>query len=366
MPLSSKCGLLAGVVSTIALFSAGSAQIAPAQDPRAYLRVFRLSASQCSKLLRSSEQPRRPSWLSGRAKTGVGLVYASQPFADIVNISSVGAGGLTPAGQLTLGQNSVPVGLHVDAAKNLYVTISALFGSPAIPSVQVFPPGASQPSAVYKQGLAGPLDVAIDKHGTLYVADLEQHGGGACNARVGGSDGRIVVFAKGSMKPTATITDVPGCPQGIAVDASASLYVSYLYYPPSGLALSDVREYAYQSTKGTELNLNVPGGPQLGGLSVDTKGNLIISNVQDDATLGQLLTFAAGSKTPTSAIQYGGEGWHPHFFVRRGDRLFTSAFISENLTGTLAEFDYPSGRELLVQNPTLTSTPFLYGFAASP
>jgi hypothetical protein len=33
---------------------------------------------------------------------------------------------------------------------------------------------------------------------------------------------------------------------------------------------------------------------------------------------------------------------------------------------TIAEFEYPSGREVFVQNPALTSLPYAYGFAVSP
>lgn len=324
-----------------------------------------LMPAMCARLL-SATHTAHHSWNSSRSDET--LVYTSQPFSGIVAISALGPRGFKPSGTLALPSESVALGLTVDAAQNLYVAIATL--ASGTPSVEVFPRGATQPSKTYTDGLSAPVDVAVDHHGTLYVANLANAGGGGCE-QGSGPGGNVVEYASGSTTPTRIISDFPGCPNAVAVDAKANLYLTYTYYPSSGFVESDVIKYAYQSTKGKALNLQVPGGPQLGGIAVTTRGDLVVENVQDDATLNQILTFASGSKEPTSTIQYGGTGWGTafKFFALLGNRFYAPAYIAESLSyiaGTPAEFAYPSGRQLMVQDPARAAGPWSYGFAVSP
>ena len=307
-----------------------------------------------------------PSWNSSRS--GETLVYSSQPFFGIVAISVLGPKGFTPAGSLTLPSQSIPLGLTVDFAQNLYVAISTL--ESGTPSVEIFPPGATQPSKTYTDGLTAPVDVAVDRHGTLYVANLASAGGYGCEEG-SGPGGNVVEYASGSSSPTRVISGFPGCPQAVAVDSKSNLYLTYLYYPTSGFVQSDVIKYPYQSTQGKALNLKVPGGPQLGGIAVDARGDLVVQNLQADATLNQILTFARGSNKPSSTVQYGGSGWGTafKFFALHGKRLYAPAYIAQSfayILDTPAAFAYPSGRQLFVQNPASAPGPWSYGFAVSP
>jgi hypothetical protein len=354
-------------LASVALLSIGAVHASLRAAQSGCVFNLPLSATQCERLLESRRQTLVRSWSSSRRNQT--LVYASQTFSSAVTISALTAKGFKPVGELALPSGGAPLGLTVDDSQKLYVAISPL-GSSGTASVDVFPRGATKPSAVYTDGLSGPVDVAVDGHGTLYVANLAKPGGGGC-AQSSGPGGSIVEYAAGSMTPTRTINDFPGCPSAVAVDSNANLYLTYLYYPASGFAQSDVREYAYQSTHGKALHLHVPGGPALGGIAVTAAGDIVVENEQDDATLNQVLTFAHGSKKPLTRIQYGGAGWGTgfKFFALFGDRLFAPAYVVESfgyVVTTLAEFDYPSGREVFVQNPTLTSLPFAYGIAASP
>jgi hypothetical protein len=306
------------------------------------------------------------SWNSSRSQET--LVYSSQPFSGLVAISALGPKGFTPAGTLALPSQSVPLGLTVDSAQNLYVAIATL--TSGTPSVEVFARGATQPNATYTSGLTAPVDVAVDGHGTLYVANLASAGGGGCE-QGSGPGGNVVEYASGSSSPTRTITDFPGCPQAVAVDSKSNLYLTYIYYPASGFVESDVIKYAYQSTKGKALGLHVPGGPELGGIAVDSQADIIVQNVQADATLNQILTFLHGSKAPSNTIQYGGTGWGTafKFFALAGNRFYAPAYIAPSLgyiADTPAAFAYPSGRQLFVQNPATVAGPWSYGFAVSP
>src|SRR5262249_13170510 len=150
--------------------------------------------------------------------------------------------------------------------------------------------------------------------------------------------------------PTAVITDVPGCPNGVATDTSGNLYVSYYVYPNSGGLQSDVMKYAPGSTKGNALKLSVPGGALLWHPGIDANGDLAVTNIQADDTLAQILVFKNGSKTPTQTIQ-DGFGWQPIYFAIHGNRLFTGCFEQIPLGNEPAEFAYPSGREQFVMSP---------------
>ncbi len=336
----------------------------PSLYPRCVLNLP-LAPAMCARL-RNSTRPASRSWNSSRSNET--LVYTSQPFSGIVAISALDSRGFRAAGTLALPSQSVALGLTVDASQNLYVAISTL-GS-GTPSVEVFPRGATQPNKTYTDGLTSPVDVAVDHYGTLYVANLASAHGAGCSEG-SGPGGNVVEYASGSMTPTRTISGFPGCPNAVAVDAKANLYLTYTYYPSSGFVESDVIKYAYQSTKGKALNLQVPGGPQLGGIAVTQRGDLVVENDQDDATLNQILTFRGGSKKPTSSIQYGGTGWGTafKFFSLLGNALYAPAYIAQNLSfliATPAEFAYPSGHQLFAQNPANAAGPWSYGFAVSP
>jgi hypothetical protein len=354
------------LIAAIALMFVGATREAPQAIPGACAFNLSLSPAQCTRLLSTAHRAVGRSWAARSNQT---LLYVSQLVSSSVGIYAVGAKGFKTAGTLTLGSGSYPLGLTVDGSQNLYVAISTLGGS-GTPSVDVFPRGATQPSKVYTDGLTGPIDVAVDRHGTLYVANLANPGGGGCG-QSSGPGGSVVEYANGSSTPTATITDFPGCPNGVAVDSKSNLYLTYIYYPASGFVQSDVRKYAYQSTKGEELNLQVSGGPFMGGIAVTPKGDIVVENSQADATLNQILTFPSGSKTPSSTIQYGGVGWGTGFkyFALLGNRIFAPAYIAESLSfiaNTPAEFDYSSGRQRFAESPADTSAPISYGFAASP
>jgi hypothetical protein len=353
-------------IAALTLFSLGAAHEARHAAHAGCPFNLPLRAAQCERLLESGRETPARGWSSSREDQT--LVYASQTFSSAVAISSVTANGLKPVGELALGSGEYPLGLTVDASQNLYVAISPLGSGTA--SVDVFPRGATKPSQVYTSGLTGPVDVAVDHYGTLYVANLANPNGGGCD-QGSGPGGSVVEYAKGSTTPTRTITDFPGCPSAIAVDSDANLYLTNTYYLASSFTKSDVRKYAYQSTHGRSLHLHVRGGALFGGIAVTDKGDIVVENNQDDATLNQILTYARHSRRPTSTIQYGGDGWGDgfKFFALLGDRLFAPAYVMAGfgyVATTVAEFKYPSGREVLVQNPALTSLPFAYGFAVSP
>jgi DNA-binding beta-propeller fold protein YncE len=117
-----------------------------------------------------------------------------------------------------------------------------------------------QPIATFSTETGYPFAVAMDSHGTLYVAD-------GCN----GSD--VEEFAKGQTSNPAIITDGISDPSGLAIDASNTLYVSN--YPAA------ITVYAYgESTP--EETITGDGLIDPEGLAVDKGGNLYIADIGAD------------------------------------------------------------------------------------
>jgi sugar lactone lactonase YvrE len=106
-----------------------------------------------------------------------------------------------------------------------------------------------------------PYGMAMDKTGTLYVAD-----------NCGGND--VEEYAKGSTNLSATITDGISNPLGLAIDKNGTLYVSN--YPAS------ITEYPYGSTTPAQT---ITGGGLTNpfGLALDSSGNLYIADFGADA-----------------------------------------------------------------------------------
>jgi hypothetical protein len=116
-----------------------------------------------------------------------------------------------------------------------------------------------------------PYGMAMDKTGTLYVVD-----------NCSGND--VELYPKGSTKLKSTITDGISNPLGAAIDKNGTLYVSN--YPAS------ITEYAY----GTDTpSQTITGGGMIDpfGLALDKAGNLYIADFGAD----QVFELTAGSTT---------------------------------------------------------------------
>ena len=355
------------IIAALTLLSIGAGHGSPAlrTHPSCAFNLP-LNAAQCQRL-HAATGGAGASW--GSSGTSSTLLYTSEPFDAAVDIWTVSAKALKSSGRLELGAGAVPLGLAVDTAQNLYVAIGSL-GS-GTPSVAVFPRGATKPSKTYTQGLSEPEDVAVDAHGTLYVANLANALGGGCGQGTG-PGGNVIEYANGSMSPTRTIDDFIGCPEAIAVDLERQSLPDepvHIRRPASFRAMSP--SMRINRTHGKALGLQVPGRLISVGFKIASNGDIVVQNVQDDATLNQILTFPHGATKPSNTIQYPGTGWGTgfKFFALSGKRFHAPAYIVENFPDVVtrpAQFAYPSGRELLVQKTISSTEPFAYGMAVSP
>src|ERR1700722_12196972 len=143
-----------------------------------------------------------------------GVLYVANSHADPFPvhgwISEYLPGHTKPSLIIRKGIN-VPYGCAIDANDDLFVSNAVGI------NITEYKRGQTQPTVVLNQsnGLFAPAPIALDSSGNLYVIN---------NDFVGHAN--VQIFAPGAKQPTATITDGAWWPQGITVDAKGTLYIS--------------------------------------------------------------------------------------------------------------------------------------------
>ena len=130
------------------------------------------------------------------------------------------------------------------------------------------------PIAMIHVSTGCPYGVAIDKKGTIYVAD-----------NCGGND--VELYPKGSTTMKSSITDGISNPLGLAIGKNGTLFVSN--YPAS------ITEYAAGAST-PKLTITGEGLTNPFGLAVDKNGNLYIA----DSGAGAVFELPAGSSSITN------------------------------------------------------------------
>jgi sugar lactone lactonase YvrE len=262
-----------------------------------------------------------------------GLVFVSDLDSNAVwvcptNFGDIRQGFLAPTKQLQGVAN--PVQIALDRQGTIYVANSQTDASGA-GSVTEYPRGKLSPSRTLTAGLNTSTGVAVDAAGTVYVS----------NKFVGS----IEVFPKGKSVPSGTITANLTGPDGLAVDRMGDLFIA------DGSA-NDVLKLARGTKTPQSLHLKHLSRPV--GVAVDSHDNLYVSSLAGASS--NVAVYASGSTTPSRAFLvpgpiYGSEGTigEPVMLsIAPGDLLIASAFI------TLA----------LVQGEWFGYTPTVDGFAS--
>jgi 6-phosphogluconolactonase (cycloisomerase 2 family) len=254
---------------------------------------------------------------------GAPKLYVSDLVDSIIYVYSLG-NLAQPRRIITKGIMN-PQGLAVDYSRQLYVANQGTAND-----VTVYPPGKSKPSITYQsQYFSGPDAVAIGKDGTVYVSNY--------------SNGTVVEFPPGQQTPSLTITlpgttqSEPDGPQGLALDASNNLYVSYNGYFSGGY----VEKYPPGSTSGTDTGIALNN---VGGISIDNLGDIVLV----DRGNSVVDVFPPGSTTPSQTI---GGFYSPNqlAFVRG----FKKLVVTDEGAHQIDVVSYPAGT-LLNQSPTLS------------
>jgi SMP-30/Gluconolactonase/LRE-like region len=273
----SRLVLLAGalVVPVVAACASQSAttpsqapQSAPMQSVRADVR-FGLTPKQIE-----SADARRGNGYFPAAKHKATL-FISDIDSDAIRLFPAKKKNPKQNGSITTGID-LPVNVAVDLHGMLYVANN---GNSTVTEYSF---GATSPSVTLSGGgLVYPNGIAVDNNGTVYVTS---------GATVGSC--YVLVYPKGASTPSEQINGFD-LPVGLAIDKSGNLYV--------GDALQDVVwEVPNGSTTPTKLTLNGLDDPV--GLAIDPSNNLWVANNENSTVLGFHLGDSSAFATITSGL----------------------------------------------------------------
>ncbi len=184
-------------------------------------------------------------------------------------------------------------------AGSLYVTNSN------INSISIFSPNPANGSGPINliggsnTGLTNPQYIAFDSGKRAYVT----------NYNTGSSTGSVTVYASqatGSVLPLGTIsgpTTTLGQARGVTVDATGSIYVANVAFPPSltSSVLVFTAGSASNSAPARSLSGALTGLAFPTGIGLDASGNIYVAN-SGNASIEQFATTATGDVAPKKVI----------------------------------------------------------------
>ncbi|WP_329408199.1 serine/threonine-protein kinase PknD [Nocardia vinacea] len=176
------------------------------------------------------------------------------------------AGGYSPQTALPFTDVTLPTGVTVDTAGNVYITD---MGNDRVMKLAA---GASTPTPLPFTGLKNPQDVTVDTAGNVYVSDT--------------SNDRVMKLAAGGSAPTPL--PFPGLkdPHGVAVDSVGDVYVA-------DRGNDRVMKLTADGSALTTLPLMGLQGPD--SVAVDTAGNVYVTELGTE----HVTRLAAGASAPT-------------------------------------------------------------------
>ncbi|MFI6777310.1 serine/threonine-protein kinase PknD [Nocardia sp. NPDC050412] len=176
------------------------------------------------------------------------------------------AGGYSPQTPLPFTDVSLPTGVAVDTAGNVYITD---MGNDRVMKLAA---GASTPTPLPFTGLKNPQDVTVDTAGNVYVSDT--------------SNDRVMKLAAGASTPTPL--PFPGLkdPHGVAVDSAGDVYVA-------DRGNDRVMKLTADGSALTTLPLMGLQGPD--SVAVDTAGDVYVTELGTE----HVTRLAAGASAPT-------------------------------------------------------------------
>ncbi len=173
-------------------------------------------------------------------------------------------------------------------------------------TVEMYDPKTANPSpeGSITDDLSVPIQVAVDKKSTLYVANL--------------GNNTITEYPKGSSTPSVTLSTGLDAPYGLAVDSKGDVFASNLDnntvvgYKPGGTSPFETISFSSEG--------------QAVGMGTDGKDNLWVAC----DTTNAVFEIAAGTSTPVNAGLSGVEG-PINVSFGKADQMFVSNFGGVNV-----------------------------------
>ncbi|HTA55692.1 MAG TPA: hypothetical protein VK755_13185 [Candidatus Acidoferrales bacterium] len=183
----------------------------------------------------------------------------------------------SPEGSITTGID-YPFGVAVDKKGTLYVA-NLLGGSPDIGSITIYPKGKTSPSLTITTGMDNPYGIAVDSKGNIFAANL--------------GNGQVVAYAAGKSSPYETITFPSGSqPLGVGVDGKDNIWVG-----------SDSNNSVYEIPKGSSTPQNAGLSGLAGTINV-AFGSKDVMYVSNFAT-NNVQVYKYGTTSPSMTITDG-------------------------------------------------------------
>ena len=270
-------------------------------------------------------------WLSPAAKSAKHLIYVSDFTNNVVQIYPTTGSNPSPIGAITDGISG-PEGSFIDRHGNLFVT------NASNATVTMYPHGSTTWSLQYT-GFAYPTNVTVGHDGMVYVDDLVGQ--------------KVVEFPRGKTRSKLTINVT--YPQGVALDASNSLYVEY-NTGAHGAGPGDVNQYAPGKSNGKSLGLPIIWSA---GDAIDGSGDVVVADQGSGNGDAAVYVFPPGSTAPSQTIKQGIEDPFRLAF----DKPFKNLYVADPEVNALLVYGYPSGTLLKTMNNGLSS---VYGVAVYP
>jgi hypothetical protein len=184
-------------------------------------------------------------------------LFVSDNVENVINIYPQAGRYQQLTGQITQGLNK-PLGMFIAAGGDLYVA------NQGDGTTSVYHRGALQPYERLSGGPSAASDVAVDSHGNVYV--------------IGFYTPTIWIYSKGSIRPTASLTDsYDAYLYWIAIDSHDNIFVN-----GDSLSVEEFRVGSKQARQLTGITYVFPGGLAFGPgdvLAVCDGGNAHAGNI---------------------------------------------------------------------------------------
>jgi streptogramin lyase len=272
--LSRRALTCASAVVFVAGCSGGPTSLAPSGQPAA-----QSSARQSQPGLRMLPGPAvagpifvprivKPARVTGvRPGKSAAVLYVADPQGNKVLTYDPKTPNPSPNGSVTTGIDT-PAGLAVDKSGTLYV---ANLGNNTI---TVYPAGQSSPSLTISSGVDGPYGLGVDSKGDIFISNLNNN--------------TVVGYKAGQTAPFETVTGFDN-PVGVAVDSKNNVYVACdsnntVYVIPAG------------SSQMQSAGLTGLSGPI--GLAFEKKDTLYVSNF----AANNIAIYPSGQTSPSGTL----------------------------------------------------------------